>query len=628
MEVIRRVVGIFWDGENVAIPRTYGAGMASNDIDLAVGKHGSILDKSYYYGSQSQSLSSIVRNDLAGAGWRLVDCPAPTCADKETVDKKIIVDVMMFVHQHDQPGVVCTVVLLSGDGDYSYMISRVKGLGVNVVVIYDSSSKSMQLFSAAGHALCWKYDVLRGFSDVPRAGIPVTSRFADWCLDEVAQWLQSQGLDEVVAVFRRERITGGILQDITEQDLQSMGLKALGDRRRVIKAIADLNSGQLASNDRSSSTAEGDGAAGPGFPEGDKDDDSDDDCGLAIEGLHRDDESCSQMAEGRSEVFLKCLYQVHCLAAQREGPRRAIAMTSVWVANLEVEREFYRNYGHDPERYRSQVDVAQRAGSVRKRFDGRLRITTTGLKYWLDIPMDMLFHEYKTKMCCELRKRGSCASGSCCNFAHGQADLRDCPSRKCSECQEFTCMTDGRVIGGRLGKAEWRCGACFEQPHRRRVDGELVATVLEEVSEGCQAEESDAKQNKRGPVVSRLLRLVRDLGPTGVCPGTLIAKYQIQYGVCAKSDIIAELGPDATWWQALEQEPGIVIEPHTESDWRISFRGVNEGDWRCATCGEYNFARNSSCRKCEKFGDWLCSSCGDYNFGRNSHCRKCSTRKT
>eukprot|EP00931_Biecheleriopsis_adriatica_P107248 TRINITY_DN8159_c0_g1_i1.p1 TRINITY_DN8159_c0_g1~~TRINITY_DN8159_c0_g1_i1.p1 ORF type:complete len:543 (+),score=50.03 TRINITY_DN8159_c0_g1_i1:80-1708(+) len=92
---------------------------------------------------------------------------------------------------------------------------------------------------------------------------------------------------------------------------------------------------------------------------------------------------------------------------------------------------------------------------------------------------------------------------------------------------------------------------------------------------------------------------------------------------------------------------------------RVTFK---EGDWECSNCGDHNFARNTSCRKCGtpregesrasafhsrgeparrepprerglgppprmtfKEGDWECSNCGDHNFARNTSCRKCGT---
>jgi hypothetical protein len=57
-------------------------------------------------------------------GFTLVDCP--TRNTKETLDKKIIVDAMHFAAERRSLGVPCCVCLISCDGDYSYMLNRLR----------------------------------------------------------------------------------------------------------------------------------------------------------------------------------------------------------------------------------------------------------------------------------------------------------------------------------------------------------------------------------------------------------------------------------------------------------------------------------------------------------------------
>lgn len=60
---------------------------------------------------------------------------------------------------------------------------------------------------------------------------------------------------------------------------------------------------------------------------------------------------------------------------------------------------------------------------------------------------------------------------------------------------------------------------------------------------------------------------------------------------------------------------------------------MEPGDWKCK-CGETNFKKRDSCRKCHaskfagkpKAGDWKCG-CGELNFASRSNCRKCNTVK-
>lgn len=88
-------------------------------------------------------------------------------------------------------------------------------------------------------------------------------------------------------------------------------------------------------------------------------------------------------------------------------------------------------------------------------------------------------------------------------------------------------------------------------------------------------------------------------------------------------------------------------------------RNVEPGDWFCPGCGDHQFSRNASCRKCGtpkpndagndtsnvpgipgkgipgkgkgkgsvEPGDWFCPGCGDHQFNRNRACRKCGTPK-
>jgi len=62
------------------------------------------------------------------------------------------------------------------------------------------------------------------------------------------------------------------------------------------------------------------------------------------------------------------------------------------------------------------------------------------------------------------------------------------------------------------------------------------------------------------------------------------------------------------------------------------------GDWICTQCGDHQFARNQTCRRCGaaapskvgtvplealRPGDWICAACGDHQFAKNDSCRQC-----
>jgi class 3 adenylate cyclase/predicted ATPase len=57
---------------------------------------------------------------------------------------------------------------------------------------------------------------------------------------DIRAWLTSCGLDRYSEVFARNEIDLDVLLDLTELDLKEIGVAALGDRKRLMKAIAEM----------------------------------------------------------------------------------------------------------------------------------------------------------------------------------------------------------------------------------------------------------------------------------------------------------------------------------------------------------------------------------------------------
>ena len=60
---------------------------------------------------------------------------------------------------------------------------------------------------------------------------------------DVAAWLRSLGLEQYEAAFRDNRIDAEILPKLTGEDLKDIGVAIVGDRRRLLEAIAALREG-------------------------------------------------------------------------------------------------------------------------------------------------------------------------------------------------------------------------------------------------------------------------------------------------------------------------------------------------------------------------------------------------
>src|SRR6202048_186885 len=67
-----------------------------------------------------------------------------------------------------------------------------------------------------------------------RLQLPVTA------MQQIADWLKNLGMSEYAQRFAENRIDFSVLPDLTDQDLEKLGV-LLGDRRKILRAIANLD---------------------------------------------------------------------------------------------------------------------------------------------------------------------------------------------------------------------------------------------------------------------------------------------------------------------------------------------------------------------------------------------------
>lgn len=153
--------GIFWDYENISLPRAMDGAEASNRLrEVCLRACGRLVERRVYHDPEKvNSVQPHNRSALDMAGFTLVDCPARNL--KETIDKKIIVDVMHFALTRVARQQPACVVLLTNDGDYAYMLSRLRDLQVRAVVIYEEGHAAQALLTACDCSFTWRTDVLR-----------------------------------------------------------------------------------------------------------------------------------------------------------------------------------------------------------------------------------------------------------------------------------------------------------------------------------------------------------------------------------------------------------------------------------------------------------------------------------
>ena len=108
-------VAVFWDYEKVRVPRGQEASHAAIAVQkaiLALPDVRRIMQRRLYYDARKAAEQATDRVGLSELGWTLVDCPSRGFNQKETIDKKLIVNALFHgVTESERGGRVCVVLL-------------------------------------------------------------------------------------------------------------------------------------------------------------------------------------------------------------------------------------------------------------------------------------------------------------------------------------------------------------------------------------------------------------------------------------------------------------------------------------------------------------------------------------
>src|SRR5262249_36282285 len=69
---------------------------------------------------------------------------------------------------------------------------------------------------------------------------------------DVATWLKSLGLEDYASAFEEGGVDAALLLELTNEDLKDLGVARLADRKRLLKAIADLSESEKGTKTQSS----------------------------------------------------------------------------------------------------------------------------------------------------------------------------------------------------------------------------------------------------------------------------------------------------------------------------------------------------------------------------------------
>lgn len=186
-------VGIFWDYENVHIPARCSSPLkAFAAIVKKAEKYGKIQQRRVYSDySRDDSNVAWWSADISGSGFDLVSTPRRGATkSKETLDRKMIQDIIFFAWDVvDRGGSPC-VVLITSDGDFAFTINKLRDRGATNVVIHGSNASKV-LVDSADIAFNLEKDVL------PQALLQRTACSQDR-LDGADDFFDNSGIHQVL----------------------------------------------------------------------------------------------------------------------------------------------------------------------------------------------------------------------------------------------------------------------------------------------------------------------------------------------------------------------------------------------------------------------------------------------
>merc|ERR1711904_74040 len=65
-----------------------------------------------------------------------------------------------------------------------------------------------------------------------------------WSVERVVEWLTLSGLGHLSQKFEERRITGDVLVELSSSDLDEIGINAVGDKKRFLRAICEVRAPQ------------------------------------------------------------------------------------------------------------------------------------------------------------------------------------------------------------------------------------------------------------------------------------------------------------------------------------------------------------------------------------------------
>ena len=131
---------LHWDLENAPVPRGVSVSLVLGAMRAAIHERFGPMYAGYAYADPS-ALTTARKTELVASGLDLIDC-SRQAGKHNCVDFRIISRSLAELSRPSGPsGRSTAVVVVTGDGDYAYSLGRLRNLGVDTMLIFDSDRR-------------------------------------------------------------------------------------------------------------------------------------------------------------------------------------------------------------------------------------------------------------------------------------------------------------------------------------------------------------------------------------------------------------------------------------------------------------------------------------------------------
>lgn len=155
-------IDVYWDLENIRPGRDSKIIDITNQIRSCLQQFGMINKKNIYIDSQSPNEAKTKRGEMCLAGWNVLDTPHRN--KKETIYKKIIMDVLSSIITSGQSKRNMMVCIITTDSDFAELFCRIRDFGVHTCLFY-GTNPSQPLINSAEYTFNWNDDIISRIDD-------------------------------------------------------------------------------------------------------------------------------------------------------------------------------------------------------------------------------------------------------------------------------------------------------------------------------------------------------------------------------------------------------------------------------------------------------------------------------